>query len=534
MPALRYDTDYRICLMNEPAACPEEELATLHDAEPVEIEELGRYYLKCFDTCPDFLQYAPYVVQKFPGGLIELSFKNWVGLTRIGPFEVIIKNLKITEQQFQSMLDDITDKAANLVFSTSGLTGQDTQRVKPGNDTTYLEMLFLRRYLLHTKPDIEGIAQAILADPHRKFERIKHKRNLQEISEVRTGALMHMVHNPQDIFKLPHDHALNETSMARALKKASAKELYPSQLLQEEVQHSVDTPENRFVKHFLFLLLRKISGYLETTGQIRTGVMNQGLETDMEILEHKLLRFSQAGLWRDVCKMKIIPASSQVLQRREGYRSLFRLNALLSLTTQYSLTLPDFSRIIEINDTATLYEYWVFFIVKDILDDMIKPDSVHVFTIKAQDETVPPELILKYEGNVSLSFNRTFHSPGQSYSHDLRPDITLEHNNRLLIFDAKYKGKNTGFYGEEDDHGFIKTFQMDDVDKMHTYRDAIDNVEGAFALYPGLEKAVFHPPGADQIYQGVGAVPLKPGPSAQPEPEHEMNLREIIEAFLNN
>jgi uncharacterized protein len=171
-------------------------------------------------------------------------------------------------------------------------------------------------------------------------------------------------------------HTLSKTCMALILKKASAKELYPSQLLQEEVHQSVDTPENRFVKHFLFLLLRKITGYLEITGQSRAGIMNQGLETDMETLEHKLLRFSQAGLWRDVGKMKIFPASSQVLQRREGYRSLFRLNALLSLMTQYSFTLPDFSRIVEMNDSPTLYEYWAFFMLKDILDNMISPQYV--------------------------------------------------------------------------------------------------------------------------------------------------------------
>lgn len=89
------------------------------------------------------------------------------------------------------------------------------------------------------------------------------------------------------------------------------------------------------------------------------------------------------------------------------------------------------------------------------------------------------------------------------------PDVSIEVNagdglTRLILLDAKYR--------VEEDRGC----KQDDVDKMHTYRDALTRdgmrVESAFILYPGEE--LFDPAGG-----AVGAIPLKPGLS-----QHALDL----------
>jgi uncharacterized protein len=67
---------------------------------------------------------------------------------------------------------------------------------------------------------------------------------------------------------------------------------------------------------------------------------------------------------------------------------------------------------------------------------------------------------------------------------------------------------------------------------MHAYREAIQNVAGAFILYPG-EQAVMYPEhGARRLYEGVGALPLKPMIGATPVPEYIDDIRRIIGQFM--
>ena len=67
---------------------------------------------------------------------------------------------------------------------------------------------------------------------------------------------------------------------------------------------------------------------------------------------------------------------------------------------------------------------------------------------------------------------------------------------------------------------------------MHAYRDAIKDVFGAFALYPGEKTTIFPPHRAESPFQGVGAVALKPVAGNKAKPEHMDNLTKIIDAFL--
>ena len=122
------------------------------------------------------------------------------------------------------------------------------------------------------------------------------------------------------------------------------------------------------------------------------------------------------------------------------------------------------------------------------------------------------------------SANRTSTLPAQGYrslSHDMQPDIALVKNSRLLLLDPKYRP-----YGEIGD-------EQEDVDKMHTYRDAIVRtdastgrpvpaVDAAWCLFPGVpisassghERLRAYPASTpEQPFgtAGVGAVQARPG-----------------------
>lgn len=540
---LTYCPESRMALMNGPTGPAEAELSSREDwPSPTPLDELGRYFVKCFGEASGLVRGAPYLVQTYPDNLLEISFRNSVGLTRIGPLPVMVRNRKIGERHYQLMLDAVTEKVAGLIFGFAQLTGQNTERGRPGRDGAYLEMCFLRGALLRRQPNIEAIAGAILADPHRLFQHERVVKRIEDVAVVNPEAFLLLAGRPQGLHRLRGGHALETTAVAVALHRASGQSLFPSELVVEQKRQTVDTPENRFIKHFLGTLLHKVQSCRELLGSRPGGALNPDLAADMERLDRALSRFVQAGLWRDVGRMRSIPAASQVLQRREGYRELFRLHALLALRTRCRFSLPDFADILETKDTPTLYEYWAFFVVKDLLDSRLRPLGMHVvaspdapdaYSDTSLERTLGHELVLEYEQDVRLCFNRTYSSPGQSYSHALRPDITIEQGRRRMILDAKFKGSGAGFYGVEAEDGTIQRWREEDIDKMHAYRDAIAGVQGAFILYPGLETALFSTPDQPNNLPGVGALPLRPGEGAGPDPEHAALIGITLDKFLD-
>ena len=527
-----------IVITTAPTAISREQLEAYDvtdQSTPLQLRELGVYYLKCLGKIPDFLNdNCPYVRRSFPEGLFEIGFRNCVGLTRIGPIPVVVGNKKLSKPAYQSLLDAVVSELASLIFGHPQPTGQNIQRGEPGRDVAYLEMCFIRQALCSEKPNIDGIAASILANPHRKFLLTRQTQKIEDVTDVDVTAWQNLGSQPQYLASIEHNASLQNTPLGQALKQASGRDLFPRQLTIQQKQQTLDTPENRFVKYVLTSLRQRIEGFRRSYDGVG-GFLNPDLDADLAQIEAGIRRFAQAPLWRDVGQMRFFPASSQILQRRDGYRQLFRLFSLLSLRSTCVYDLPDFSRIIETKDSATLYEYWAFFVVKGLLDEKLGPGSFRLFYGEqdVKERHLPEGLVINYNDDVRLYFNRSYPIP-LSYSHKLRPDIVIEkgpgHACFRLILDAKFKGKDAGFYGTEEDDGTIKRWNDQDIDKMHTYRDAITGTSGAFIIYPGCESAEFVPP--DATFPGTGAIALRPADGARPDEQGLACLRQLIDRFI--
>ena len=151
---------------------------------------------------------------------------------------------------------------------------------------------------------------------------------------------------------------------------------------------------------------------------------------------------------------------------------------------------------------------------------------------------------LNYDGDVTLCFNRRFsgskgfdqpllptsYCVNESYSFEFLPDIVIGFAGSWLLLDAKNKGES-GFYGEEE-NGIICKFKVEDLNKMHTYRDALTEAVGAFILYPG-NKSAFYPAQADgPFFSGVGALPLRPGLDGVVGVDDRKGLDDLLRGFL--
>jgi uncharacterized protein len=554
MSILFHDSIDHIAIADEPFFPDEEgaiDLASL-EGEVLSVDEWKTYYVRAYgEKDLSFLCAVPFNGRRFHSRVFEINFKNYVGLSRIGNINLRVINRKISDSLYDSMLGYITDKYADLIFSFNTSVGLEYQKGEAGQDILYVQFLFLKKYLLDSTPNLDEITGLIAARPHRRLETKSHKCLIDEMDHFDAGMILGLFSAPEKMLLLGSGHPLLSSPLASRLYRRTGKHYYPSEAVNIRKHHTFDTNENRFVKHFLQEISKKLGSIENALGAKSGTYLNPEILHNSRRLGQKVRYFLSDPMWADVGQMNFVPAQSTVLQRRDGYRHLFRLYSLLQLVTRYQFLLEDFRSLIEIKDVPTLFEYWCFFLVKDIIDRKFRQKGVSIIIPDAETEQVVREgVAIEYEEDITLIYNAHFHgsrgvnSPqneisayqtSESYSHALRPDIVLVKGDKgKLILDAKYKGKNQGglMYGEETQEGTIGRYKEEDLDKMHAYRDAIRNVYGAFALYPGDESIIYPSHGAKRSFQGVGALPLKPVSGGKPRAGDMDRLEAAIDDFI--
>ena len=157
------------------------------------------------------------------------------------------------------------------------------------------------------------------------------------------------------------------------------------------------------------------------------------------------------------------------------------------------------------------------------------------WSVNAESGPVSVDLFYNKEFNSSATKNGMWDG---SYSLAYYPDISIAINSRLgknwLHFDAKYR---------VDRKSFVSSARADraksgDIEKMHTYRDALLGTRGSYVLYPSTDAEVkIFIRHADEGYResnslpSIGAFPLHPG-DGQRAADQRQNLSDfIIEAI---
>jgi len=551
MTILGYDRHIQCALADAPEFPPELGEELNGGVDLIHLDEWCSYFIKFYGEIPVFIRQAPYrnlVSREFPGKSFEINFKNAVGLTRIGALRIQVCNRKIGDDAFYALLNFIGDRYAGLVSDWNTATGYAHRQDKAGRNIPYIEFLLLKKYLLSAEQSLESLVNAILADPHRRLCREIHYQSIEKVAIPKPALIIMGLSKPGNTVQLRADHPLLNTALGRTLTGNRPRNLYLQQIPEERKYHSYDTPENRLIKHILNDILQRLKSLQSVLGE-SSNYLHPSLDKELANLQRQVQGSLEDPFWREIGLMRFVPLSSPVLQRKEGYRQLFSLYSLLQLLTRYDLPCFDFSHLLECKNTAILFEYWCFFLIKEILDKQLgKPKYYSIVIDGPHQKTLIEGISLKYVNGLSFCFNRNYFGScgmitvdkpmieyewGKSYSQAFCPDFSLHYQNRVLILDAKYKGdREEDFYGECKE-GVIESWKDEDLIKMHAYRDAVLNAVGSFILYPG-KKTTFYPTfDATYYYQGVGAIALYPEKTKLGKEDYQ-TLQTLIYDFIND
>lgn len=344
-------------------------------------------------------------------------------------------------------------------------------------------------------------------------------------------------------------------------------ETLPKRITTTRKTDSVDTPENRFIKHALETFLKFLVEINKAANDFNHRKLLNESEQLIQVLEGQL----HYSIFKEISRPTTLKLNSPVLQKKEGYREVLRVWLMFDLAAKLIWQGGEDVYGAGKKDIATLYEYWLFFKLLDLFQEifdiepeditnLIQPTTDGLSLKIKQGKYTPLKGVFNSQSrklNVRFNYNRSFigknlYPSAGSWSTTLRPDYTLSlwpygiveedaEIQELIVhihFDAKYKIANILEYLKTDDdldlekkQNRMGIYKNADLLKMHTYKDAIRRTGGAYVLYPGeipLKKKGFH-----EIIPGLGAFPVRPSKTDTGIGELKKFIHDVIEHFID-
>lgn len=541
---------------------------TLFEIDKAEAEEWCEATLQLVEGCAYEYHIPGLLLCELPGLVRRSSIDsysgrltpiNYVGTLSIdilhpgtsavrGNLKLEVRSIKMNyRDHYRHMLGEIADKCNELILQSETPLSVMVEPLFSGKPETLYQRFAFLKSLIDSR-EFSDAVNKIISNPISAWQEHSEAVDIRKIKRFNSNQIKQLCTSSR---RSPLDANHTLFNMMSSL---------PETLISAIKVQTLDTPENRFIKHALhsFLLIcRDVQARSAEDSRLRTEAV--GLVTKLE-------SFLGSYLFKEQSPPRTIPLNSPVLQRKEGYREVFRVWLMHDLASR--ITWDGGEDVYEggRKDVAILYEYWVYFKLLDMVKDVfrIEPDEVsNLLSVSADELSLnikrgrhsPIAGVFQSETrllNIEFSYNKS-HSGLQGYPNEgswtrsFRPDYTLsiwpcdsldiasdrqkaeiEETIVHVHFDAKYRVKDlTNLIGDDVEKNRDKELNPkdDDLIKMHAYRDAIRRTGGAYIIYPGdkmMEMRGFH-----EIIPGLGAFPLNPGYNESDQDTIKTFMREI-------
>ena len=458
----------------------------------------------------------------------NLQFQNEVGLTTFSIFRDSEKLLEVTLEIFPSklnyrkdyrkLLEEVNDEIYNLAFHFIRKTYLGA-KVKLEGKPSWTEFYRLIDY--HFERLLQAISN-VEKQPNHLLRTVHEKARGDQIGKLDSKGRSYLRKRP---------HLFVEVERGIPLGR---KELMPISGLRIKKELTYDTNENRYMKWMMERVIHKLEDLLRTIQAQWNGLFTKEEDRDLTKKINRMIGRLEKQLerpfWQRIGKLDR-SVMSLVLQMAPNYRDAFRIFLILSR----GLALHGKVYQMSVKDVATLYEYWTFLKLGQILgkhyklvsQDIVKVNRRGLFIILDTNQTakrVYQHPVTKEK--IILSYQKYARTPTVAQIPDSVLSIEKKGKNHQyhFIFDAKYRidygdGRTTPGPVEED------------INTMHRYRDAIVAKNGgpyertsfgAYVLFPWFDEQSYqqHPfyKSIDKV--NIGGLPFLP------------NATDLVENFV--
>lgn len=493
------------------------------DAMPVSEQVSGSAYLDEYRTVPFFYEQQRYelVIEGTDGHTIEFWHDNYhirnkittVGRSarilsgvinfgnEIGMSDLVIRvdgvdYLRIVievfpskisyKEDYKAIVADVTAEVYNVIFDLLKKTYLSYQQ----NDTVSSSPVEFFAVINKIYKDFLKAADMILAQPHHQLETIHEVLPSYKVKQTDSRSLRWIEKHPEQVKK--------ENNRFMVAKAMSVRK-----------QITYDTKENRLTKYILQSTAKKLLSFKQNYLRLQRREDQAVLDRLDEMIQG-INRRCHTGILANVSAHESSSGMSLVFSMAPGYRDLYKY--YLMLLHGLSVTGDVFN--ISVKDLSVLYEYWCFIKLNSLMKERYQLVSQDI--VKVQGNGLYVSLVkgkaskVKYRNPatnelITLSYNpKAIDVPTVTQ----RPDnvLTLEKKGADVqyeyVFDAKYR-INPALPGTD----YYQSIshqpgpEVDDINTMHRYRDAIvyrngaspfeRTMFGAYVLFPYNNEAEY-------------------------------------------
>ncbi|WP_374055838.1 DUF2357 domain-containing protein [Rossellomorea sp. FM04394] len=453
----------------------------------------------------------------------NLQFMNEVGYTSfsIKHNEKTLLDVKLEifptklsyKNDYRKLLEEVNDEVYNLAFHFIKKTFLGASNHLSENPSL---TEFYRLIEFYFKSFIKSI-QRIEEQPHHQLLTEHQMVRGERIKRLDSKGRKHLRSNPQLFMEADNGLVLHD------------KPVFPVKGLNARKTITYDTLENRFVKWRMERLTHKLTD-LSAKISSQSGRYERKVDEELLLKVKRMQGILKAYLnkpfWKRISSVDRT-VTSMVIQRKIGYRDAYKIYLVLTRGLMLEGELFKMS----VKDVATLYEYWTYLKMGQILRAKYVPEYQDVVAIRHGalfvdlDQTSNAKQVFTHPQTgeqIVLSFQKR---EGKVPTVMQKPDIMLEvekkysHNRYHYVFDAKYR-IDFGFGTDQAEKvGPLE----EDINTMHRYRDALvkkhherDSYErysfGAYVLFPWNEEQAYleHPfyKSIDEV--NIGGLPFLP------------------------
>lgn len=420
-------------------------------------------------------------------GTLSIPLLDKQTLKELCKIELEVQSVKSGyRNDYRDMLELITEKCTDLLLHANSPVSQHFEiDYSRDSQTLYQKFAFIKS-VIGTDEFTEAIHR-IVTTPVTKWTEINEEKDIRNARRYSNTNIKEILKGGKRT-KLPDTHYLGRYGI----------DTLPERITTIRKTDSVDTPENRFIKHALENFLKFCTDINKKAKEFG----HKKMETESGLMIRELESHLHHTIFKDISRPTTLKLNSPVLQRKEGYREVLRVWLMFDLAAKLIWKGGDDIYSGGKKDIATLYEYWLFFKLLDLFQSIfeIEPKDISDLIQETADglnlqikqgkftalrgvyDSGNRKLNIRFNYNRSFSGKKTYPDSG-SWTTTLRPDYTLSfwpfgiseseaETQELIVhihFDAKYKIANLTDYLEKNDNkksrdfGEIKPFDLEEV-----------------------------------------------------------------------